>query len=149
MPLNKIRVHDLCANARINKSTFYRHYADVFELSDKLERETVDGIMRDFAAVDLLFVDPEEFLRNLLEAVERHSERIKILFSGRANVLAERMEARLSDHYLSPAHTPEDDITMAFLVGGATHVFMNPKYDTATATRTLGGLLKSIPAGRI
>ena len=30
IPLEKIRVRDICANALINKSTFYCHYTDAF-----------------------------------------------------------------------------------------------------------------------
>ena len=42
-PLEKITVKELCAAAYINKSTFYAHYADLFALSDALEREAVDA----------------------------------------------------------------------------------------------------------
>ena len=35
-PLEKITVKELCEMAIINKSTFYSHYADIYELSDSL-----------------------------------------------------------------------------------------------------------------
>ena len=38
-PLEKITVKELCALARINKSTFYTHYQDIYALSEKLEKE--------------------------------------------------------------------------------------------------------------
>ena len=34
MPLEKIRVRELCAAACINKSTFYAHYTDIYALSE-------------------------------------------------------------------------------------------------------------------
>ena len=40
-PLEKITVKELCEKAMINKSTFYFHYADIYELSDFLETEIV------------------------------------------------------------------------------------------------------------
>lgn len=39
MPLEKIRVRELCAAACINKSTFYAHYTDIYALSETLEKE--------------------------------------------------------------------------------------------------------------
>ena len=35
-PLEKIRVKELCEKAEINKSTFYAHYRDIFDLSEQL-----------------------------------------------------------------------------------------------------------------
>ena len=35
-PLEKITVKELCQLARINKSTFYTHYSDIFALSHAL-----------------------------------------------------------------------------------------------------------------
>lgn len=32
-PLEKIRIKDLCTLAKVNKSTFYAHYEDIYELS--------------------------------------------------------------------------------------------------------------------
>ena len=38
-PLEKITVKELCESARINKSTFYAHYKDIYDLSDAMEEE--------------------------------------------------------------------------------------------------------------
>ena len=35
--LEKITVKELCESARINKSTFYAHYKDIYDLSEQLE----------------------------------------------------------------------------------------------------------------
>ena len=40
-PLEKITVKELCESARINKSTFYAHYKDIYDLSDAMEEEVV------------------------------------------------------------------------------------------------------------
>lgn len=36
-PLEKITVRELCGLACINKSTFYAHYRDIYDLSDSME----------------------------------------------------------------------------------------------------------------
>ena len=38
-PLEKIRIKDLCTLAKVNKSTFYAHYEDIYELSSRLENK--------------------------------------------------------------------------------------------------------------
>ena len=45
-PLEKISVKELCEMAMINKSTFYSHYGDIYELSDSLENEVVLSVIR-------------------------------------------------------------------------------------------------------
>lgn len=36
---------EICKIAQINKSTFYAHYRDIYDLSDTLEKETVAEIL--------------------------------------------------------------------------------------------------------
>ena len=43
--LERITIKELCERARINKSTFYSHYQDIYHLSDTLETEVVVSIM--------------------------------------------------------------------------------------------------------
>ena len=40
-PLEKIRIKDLCTLAKVNKSTFYAHYEDIYELSSRLEKASL------------------------------------------------------------------------------------------------------------
>lgn len=40
-PVSKITVKEICDMAEINRATFYKHYADPFELLQKLEEEVL------------------------------------------------------------------------------------------------------------
>lgn len=40
-PVSKITVKEICDMAEINRATFYKHYADPFDLLDKLEDEAL------------------------------------------------------------------------------------------------------------
>lgn len=44
--LSKITVSEICKHAQINRSTFYKHYADPYDLMEKLEDEAISGILR-------------------------------------------------------------------------------------------------------
>ena len=53
-PLERICVKELCDNANINKSTFYAHYRDIYDLSDKIENEITTQIMSEIDINDLI-----------------------------------------------------------------------------------------------
>ena len=42
-PVAKITVKEICGHAEINRSTFYKHYQDVYDLMEKLENEAVEA----------------------------------------------------------------------------------------------------------
>lgn len=43
-PVSKITVKEICDMAEINRATFYKHYADPFELLQKLEEEALEEL---------------------------------------------------------------------------------------------------------
>jgi len=52
-PLPSITVAELCVRAEINRSTFYAHYADIYDLQQKLEQEIYLEFQVTLAQVDL------------------------------------------------------------------------------------------------
>jgi len=52
-PLQSITVAELCARAEINRSTFYAHYSDIYDLQQKLEQEIYLEFQATLAQVDL------------------------------------------------------------------------------------------------
>ncbi len=57
-PLEKLRISELCAQAQINKSTFYRHYLDIYDLSDTLEQELLEKVTSSFSSAGQLYTGP-------------------------------------------------------------------------------------------
>ncbi len=81
MPLEKIRVRELCAAACINKSTFYAHYTDIYALSETLEKETVASIVSSIPDLKGYSAEnPDVFTRALCLAFLSNISLIKILF---------------------------------------------------------------------
>lgn len=64
MPFDKIRVVDLCDRAMIRKSTFYKHFADKYELLIFCVRQR-----RDEALAKVTDTDPIHFYNHFLDAV--------------------------------------------------------------------------------
>ena len=143
-PLEKIQVTELCREAQINKTTFYNHYKDIFVLSDELENETIEQILAECKFLDSLYTDPNKFIGSLLGSFKQSQDVLMLLFTGRMNILIDKVEQLLKTTYLSPGNTMEEDILLSFLIGGATHVWLNPEYDEDTINRTVSGIILSI-----
>lgn len=42
--LNEITIKELCTKADINKSTFYLHYRDIYDLAESIENRLIQGV---------------------------------------------------------------------------------------------------------
>ena len=144
LPLEKIRVNELCQMAQINKSTFYRHYLDVYDLSNALESEIIEAVKVGFSSANTLYSDPEQFVTGLRNALYPHRENILILFDGRMLCFADRMEEWLTTVYLDASSTTADRNTLSFVIGGAIHAFLSPKFVSDDTARTIIHLLYGI-----
>ena len=86
-PLEKITVRELCAEARINKSTFYSHYEDIYALSEAMEKETIASIIQSIEHLkDYTLEDSDLFSREVFLAFLSQSSAIRIIFSGRSRI---------------------------------------------------------------
>lgn len=142
--LEKIKVSELCELALINKTTYYKHYQDVFALSEAIENETIVSIMNSFEHMNSLFLDPDGFIKGLYYAFKSHERIIITLFSGRMNVLIDKVEKQLIIHYPSLTGMPEKEIMLSFLLWGASHVLMESKFDETVLLDTVSKVTKQI-----
>ncbi len=95
-PLEKLTVKELCEAARINKSTFYVYYRDVYDLSDKIEDEIVTEVLKSLDNTDMILSNSAEFSKSLFRAYSGQTELIAAVFSGmRAEQLPRKIEASL------------------------------------------------------
>jgi AcrR family transcriptional regulator len=134
---NPIKVIRLCDLALINKSTFYKHYQDIFALSEEVENEIIQSIMNSFEYLDALFTHPDVFCKGLYYAFMSHQAEVLTLFSGRMNILIDKVVRQLMDHYPLLGSTPEKEIVLSFLLWGSAHVLMESRYDETVMLDTL------------
>lgn len=81
--ISKISVSALCGAAGINRSTFYMHYADQYDLLDKVEREVMDNLISYLERQDLNYSSPisGQVLTRILDYVKENVELFKALLS--------------------------------------------------------------------
>lgn len=131
-PLERITVTELCRLAEINKSTFYSHYQDIYDLSDQLEDELVEGILRSFGDPKEVLADIRLLTRKLFEAYTAKSSLIQILFSGnRSGILPRKIERALKQwiQYVYPEYKddPKRNIALTYQVYGGYYAFQENK----------------------
>ena len=77
--LHKITVQELCDKAELNRGTLYRHYLDVYDLYEKIEKETVVDL-----ALLLLDADEQptaEFFKKIIEYISQNKSIFRMIFS--------------------------------------------------------------------
>lgn len=127
-PLEKITIRELAEKAPIHKATFYLHYHDIYELSESLEKEVIDDILKGLSDPAQLLTDTERFNEELYCLLMANETLLSILFSGsRSGMLAVRLEARLKA-YLFSLHpdwdTLEINVILTYLIQGAYYTYM-------------------------
>lgn len=77
--LFQIRVAEICKLAGINRSTFYAHYFDVYDLADKLRERLAAEVQEFFLREETLTFKKEDFL-TLFEHIRDHQELYRFYF---------------------------------------------------------------------
>ena len=77
--LHKITVAEICEKADLNRGTLYRHYLDVYDLYDKIEKETI-------VSFGLLMLELEEqpadvFFKKIISYISENRSIFGMVFS--------------------------------------------------------------------
>lgn len=144
--LERITVKELCDKAQINKSTFYSHYHDIYDLSEQLETEVVNSILEQMNHPEYVIQNPELFTRELYEGYMAKDSLIGILFSGsRSSMLVHKVEKSLKE--LVFAKYPEyqkdvaKNIALTYCIYGGFYAFYeNRVYEDKAVIDIIGQL---------
>lgn len=148
-PIEKISVKELSEAAMINKSTFYLHYRDVFDLSDKLKNELISAIMESAKQYDLRLGKAEFklFADNLTGEIIRHSKEIEVLFSDKDNNdFINHLEDSLKEYvFMTFPNIPnnsEINIILTLFIQGSYRAFIrNPTINSEIFISTTSSIL--------
>ncbi|MBQ8965434.1 TetR/AcrR family transcriptional regulator [Ruminococcus sp.] len=152
-PLERISIKELCELANINKSTFYAHYLDIYNLSDKIESEITAQIMQSID-VDDMINDPESLPRQLAVLWTSKQALISTIFSGsRTQELPKKILSaiisQLGDKHPELADNDRLKIMLTYSVYGGYYAF-NENRDCSddTIIETLGEISGSLKIRR-
>lgn len=79
--IKKITVSEICANADINRATFYRYYLDVFDLLDSIKNEFETEIKKAYTTQYKNDNTVANFSKSMLQVFLENKELVKILFT--------------------------------------------------------------------
>jgi AcrR family transcriptional regulator len=130
--LNQITVKELCELADINRSTFYSHYADLFDLVEKLEGDLVEKMKAVIRFENIgqenqleMFIDIFSYIKNNVE-----DYRILLLNPNSSGCLDEILAETYQHHLLAlkekapPISKSMIDYSFALISSGSTRVIM-------------------------
>ncbi len=134
-PLEKITVKELSELALINKATFYTHYSDIYDLSEQLELNLIDTILKDIPHPDLLVTNPKQGTKELTTAMLSHEPLINTLFAdSRSSILVKRLENGLKTNIFTSYPKYKDNlewnVLLTVLIQGCFHAFSSYAHDT-------------------
>ena len=120
--IDEIKVNTLCEKAMINKTTFYNHYQDIYELSEELEKEVLDNFLDNFTDIDMMLTDANRFINGMHAALASENNMLRVLFDGKMDELIAHMEIKIRKYYAK-----EEQMLVSFLMGGTIHLMMKLK----------------------
>lgn len=133
-PIYKVKVVDICSTANVNKSTFYDHFQDVYDVSTKLELFLIDDAYKDFDKVNLIFYNPSEFIKEFKNCFVKYHEELSVLAKGREKELLYNIESEIYTLFDNDLDSLDKQFVMTFILGGSIHVierfdFLNKDFD--------------------
>lgn len=149
-PLERITVKELCESAQINKSTFYAHYVDIYDLSEKIESDIISTVIRNLGNIEDALLNPASFSHNLSLEYTAQNTLISIIFSGsRREQLPQKLHAAIKEQvfakYPEYANSPEKNIMLTYSVYGGYYAFCeNQGYDDHTTVEIIGEISKKV-----
>lgn len=82
--VDKITVSELTALAQINRSTFYSHFKDVYDVLDQIEEQYLPSAAKFFTKCHNI-ADKEEIYQNFLNIFDKNYENFSFLLSDRGD----------------------------------------------------------------
>ena len=145
----KIKVKDICEVAMINKTTFYNHYTDSNELSNEIDDSAIDKVISSLPEKNTIFENPKAYISGMLQALERESSNLKVVFRGKQEVLCAKLETRLHNLYDNATNDPDDNIRLSFAIGGFTcvvrdYLFSSKKYSIRQLEESTAQLFETL-----
>jgi AcrR family transcriptional regulator len=87
--VSKVTVKEICARADVNRATFYAHYADTYDLLNRIEDEFTENITLHVAGSsfqDLEGAAPLKALTSICAYIQENAELCTVLFSQNGNI---------------------------------------------------------------
>ncbi len=79
-PVEKISVTELSRQAKINKSTFYLHYQDIYALYNEVRDDFLQEMVQSMEYCHFFLTDPEKFFTRFFSTLQKNEDKISFLW---------------------------------------------------------------------
>ncbi len=111
------------------KTTFYKHYDDIYALANETENKAIDSVVNCFTEKDDIFANPILFIEGLPKALDKNKSFLEPLFHDNFDKFFFLLEKKLKDYYGISSGDMEEKIRLTFIVGGVLHTLRTMKYE--------------------
>lgn len=146
--LERISVGDLCKIADINRSTFYRHYADIYELLDTICDECYEMLIGTIPSTRDMFFSGYDLVYHACAITEANKDLYQLLlFHQPSSPLLQRMNDGIFQlynrhHDLTLLRTGETELHYRYLISGILGIWQTwLKNDCAVAKETVAEIV--------
>ena len=81
-PLEKITVKELTERAQISKQTFYLHYRDMFDLSERIEQSMIQEMLKELPYPENILTHTGEVTKQLFQKAIDQGHNFRVVFAG-------------------------------------------------------------------
>lgn len=111
-PISNITIKEICEDADVNRSTFYAHYSDQYDLLHQIEQELIEGINQYLNGHDLNDTSgaPVEMLEKILEYIKENAELFDLLLNLNGDIQFQQEITKIigQQHFSSMAKDQEN-----------------------------------------
>lgn len=108
--IERITIQELADVADVHRSTFYAHYADIFDLRDQLEAEAIADLTEALSKNSEGSYD--DVYNKLIDYLWDHQAIVKVLFLPKSSSFAQAVTQLLEDRFLAIWKEEEPGIDM-------------------------------------
>lgn len=125
-PIEKITIRELSELANINKTTFYRHYKDIYDLSDYVENAFISDVIQSIPNKNHLL--EKGSIQQLVNAFISQGELFNIIFSGsRADTVVHKIHQHILsviyEEHPEYKHDISKSVMLTALIYGIFHAY--------------------------
>lgn len=105
-PIERITVGEVCVQAQINRSTFYNHFADIYDVRDRCEEKIMSaaGEMLPALMRTVLLAQDIAPLDTIVEKLKPYSDHLNVLLNGGDPNFPSRLRAIAHDALQETLH---------------------------------------------
>ncbi len=118
-PREKIVVRTLCERAGINKSTFYKYYGSIYDLSEQIENEIVAGVLSALPEPAQIFKQPSVCLSAMLHLQAAQAANLRRCSETQRRRLFDRIHSAIKEQLFAARPAYRDNFAVNFYISYA------------------------------